>query len=106
LYCVAFVLLACTPCTAAKTADMTAVEQYRDRGWQAFQRGAFAEAIARWTAAARLYERAGQCGAQSAVLTQLARAYQALGQYRQAEHRLCYQPPGYWAPFLLLNNWL
>jgi CHAT domain-containing protein len=58
------------------------------QGWSAWQRGAFAEAARSWQDAAQGYAQAGQPRAQSVALTQLAHAYQALGQYRKAEQSL------------------
>ncbi len=49
------------------------------RGWQAFERGAFATAIDHWEAAAHAYASVGNTGAQSVVFTQLSYAFQALG---------------------------
>jgi len=58
------------------------------QGWSAWQRGAFEEAVRSWQDAAQRYAQAGQPRAQSVALTQLARAYQALGQYRKAGQSL------------------
>jgi CHAT domain-containing protein/Tfp pilus assembly protein PilF len=58
--------------------------QHMAQGWQAFQRGDFAQAVSSWTEAAYLYERAGEQAAQSDALTKLSHAYQALGHYRKA----------------------
>ncbi len=58
------------------------------QGWSAWQRGAFEEAARSWQDAAQRYAQASQPRAQSVALTQLARAYQALGQYRKAEQSL------------------
>jgi CHAT domain-containing protein len=58
------------------------------QGWSAWQRGAFEEAVHAWSAAAQRYEQARQPRAQSEALTQLAHAYQALGQYRKAVQHL------------------
>jgi CHAT domain-containing protein len=53
-------------------------------GLRASQQGDFATAAQHWTAIARFHERAGQRTAQAHALTQLARAYQELGQYQRA----------------------
>jgi CHAT domain-containing protein len=73
---------------AAPAGQMPAVEASMAQGWSAWQRGAFAEAAHSWQDAAQGYAQAGQPRAQSVALTQLARAYQALGQYRKAEQSL------------------
>jgi CHAT domain-containing protein len=69
---------------AAPAAAGGVPEQHMAQGWQAFERGDFARAVVSWTAAGRLYERAGQPVQQSNALTHLAQAYQALGQYKLA----------------------
>ncbi len=69
---------------AAPAAHTTAAEQGMAQGWNASQRGAFAEAVRAWLAAADHYKQAGQPRGQTTALTQLAHAYQALGQYRKA----------------------
>ncbi len=74
--------------SAAPVARITAAEQFMAQGWSAWQRGAFEEATRAWLAAVPHYEQARQPHAQSAALTQLARAYQALGQYRKAAQSL------------------
>jgi CHAT domain-containing protein len=58
------------------------------QGWGAWQRGAFETAVRYWQDAAQRYAQAGQPRAQSVALAQLARAYQALGQYRKANQNL------------------
>jgi CHAT domain-containing protein/Tfp pilus assembly protein PilF len=62
--------------------------QYVAQGFEAFQRGAFAQVIAQWTMAAQAYEKAGNADAQSKTLTYLAQAYQTIGQYREAGQSL------------------
>jgi CHAT domain-containing protein/Tfp pilus assembly protein PilF len=54
------------------------------QGLKAFERGAFEDAVSRWTEAAGAYERAGKLGGQVTALIQLSQAQSALGQYRQA----------------------
>src|SRR5262245_61783014 len=70
--------------TAAPETPTTAAQEFMAQGWSAWQRGAFEEAVRAWLAAAQRYEQAQQPRAHSNALTQLARAYQALGQYRKA----------------------
>jgi tetratricopeptide (TPR) repeat protein len=67
--------------TAGHTAP---AEASMAQGWSAWQRGAFEEAVRSWLDAAQRYEHAGQPRDQSVALTQLARAYQALGHYHKA----------------------
>src|SRR5215475_14598757 len=89
LVCVVYNDMAFSPLImAAPRAHPTTGEQDMAQGWQAWQRGAFAEAVRAWLAAADYYARTRQPQAQSAALTHLAQAYQALGQYRQALHSL------------------
>ena len=73
---------------AAPAGQIPAAETVMAQGWSAWQRGAFEEAARSWQDAAQRYAQAGQPRAQSVALTQLARAYQALGQYRKAEQSL------------------
>ena len=65
------------------TANLSA-EQQMQQGANSFQRGDFEQAILSWTEAARLYEAEQRLGLMSRALTQLAQAYQALGQYSDA----------------------
>jgi len=58
------------------------------RGLDAFERGTFADAIAGWTEAARLYEREGNRAGQERALRSLGQAHASLGQYQQALARL------------------
>jgi CHAT domain-containing protein len=74
--------------SAAPAAHVPAAETAMAQGWSAWQRGAFEEAVRSWQDAAQRYAQAGQPRAQSVALTQLARAYQALGQYRKASQNL------------------
>src|SRR5262245_55030162 len=74
--------------TGAAPVARTTAEQFMAQGWSAWQRGAFEEAARAWLAAVPHYEQARQPHAQSAALTQLAHAYQALGQYRKAAQSL------------------
>jgi CHAT domain-containing protein len=74
--------------SATPAVHLTAAEASMAQGWSAWQRGAFEEAVRPWLDAAQSYEQAGQPRDQSVALTQLARAYQALGQYRKAVQSL------------------
>ena len=51
---------------------------------KSYQRGAFEEAAAGWTEAARLYEQAGKPKEQSEALIFLAQAYRSMGHYTKA----------------------
>ncbi|MGH7343584.1 MAG: CHAT domain-containing protein [Candidatus Rokuibacteriota bacterium] len=64
--------------------DAAVPDQAFDSGLKAYQRGAFEEAASSWTEAAAGYAGLGRQGEQVGVLTHLARAYSALGQYRRA----------------------
>jgi CHAT domain-containing protein len=57
-------------------------------GLAAFRRGDLERAASHWEQAARWYAAAGHAHARSVALTQLARAYEALGHYDAAEDRL------------------
>jgi CHAT domain-containing protein/Tfp pilus assembly protein PilF len=57
-------------------------------GQQAFQRGDFERAAVSWREVVRRYAATGPPQTQSLALTQLARAYEALGHYGEAEQRL------------------
>ena len=74
--------------SAVPAGPVPAAETSMAQGWSAWQRGAFEEAVRNWQDAAQRYAQAGQPRAQSVALTQLARAYQALGQYRKAGQSL------------------
>jgi CHAT domain-containing protein/Tfp pilus assembly protein PilF len=79
LVCATPVLLHAAPAAPDETP-----QQYVEQGLQQFQRGDFGPAVLSWTAAARLYEQQGKAAEHSTVLTHLAQAYQAIGQYRLA----------------------
>ena len=79
LACSAVVLVHAGPAAPGETP-----QQYVEQGLQQFQRGDFGQAVVSWTEAARLYGQQGKAAEHSTVLTQLAQAYQALGQYRLA----------------------
>jgi CHAT domain-containing protein len=74
--------------SAAPAGPVPAAETSMAQGWSAWQRGAFEEAVRSWQDTAQLYAQAGEPRAQSVALTQLARAYQALGHYRKASQNL------------------
>jgi tetratricopeptide (TPR) repeat protein len=74
--------------SAAPAGPGLAAETSMAQGWSAWQRGAFEEAVRSWLDAALRYAQTAQPRTQSVALTQLARAYQALGQYRQASQSL------------------
>src|SRR5215831_3815868 len=76
------------PAIAVPEASPMAAQEFMAEGWSAWQRGTFEEAVRMWLAAAQRYEHAQQWRAHSEALTQLARAYQALGQYRKAVQNL------------------
>ncbi|HEY7203076.1 MAG TPA: CHAT domain-containing protein [Methylomirabilota bacterium] len=68
---------------AAWAADDPAEQEFR-RGLDAFQRGAFADAVTQWSRAAGLYEREGNRAGQERALRALGQAHTSLGQYEQA----------------------
>jgi len=65
-------------------ADVSAADRQMGEGLKAYQRGAFEDATASWTEAARLYEQAGKRSEQSEALVRLSQAYQGLGLYGKA----------------------
>ena len=75
---------------AATTAPTSAPspDSLMEQGAQAFQRGAFEQALANWKEAARLYEKAGNEKERVWALVQEAQAAQALGQLRPALQQL------------------
>src|SRR5262245_40428239 len=75
-------LLSSTPGTIAAK-DPSADELMR-QGLQAYQRGAFDQALTAWKQAAQLYEREGKLMDQSRALVQSAQASEATGQTKQA----------------------
>src|SRR2546422_885481 len=62
----------------------SAPEESMAQAVKSYQRGAFEEAAASWTQAARLYEQAGKPKEQSEALLFLAQAYQSVGHYTKA----------------------
>jgi tetratricopeptide (TPR) repeat protein len=82
-------LVLCGSSTAPVPAgDALTSVQYRQRGWQAFQRGAFEQAIVNWQEAVSRYAREDKSLEQCDVFLQLAEAYQALGRYSNATENL------------------
>ena len=59
-----------------------------ERGWKAFQQGAFEDAGKTWTEAARLYAEQGDLSKQTEAVTYLAFVHESLGQYRKALQQL------------------
>src|SRR5262249_60909685 len=59
-----------------------------DAGLNAFERGAFGDAVTSWSEAARGYRRAGNPTGQLTALLHLSQAQSALGQYDQAVRSL------------------
>jgi CHAT domain-containing protein len=78
------VVLVLTAAFSAPALEAASPEESSQQGLKAFQRGAFEEAIVRWTDAAGAYEREGKTAQQIAMLSQLSEAYSALGRYWQA----------------------
>lgn len=76
------VLLAKLPATGA--AAEPSAEVLMQEGLQAYQRGAFEQALAAWKQASRLYERGGKTKNRIESLMLAAQAAQALGQTKQA----------------------
>jgi CHAT domain-containing protein len=73
---------------AAPSAAEPSPSGHMAEGLQAFQRGDLERAATSWEKAARGYAEAEQPQAHSVALTHLARAYEALGHYDEAAHRL------------------
>jgi CHAT domain-containing protein len=63
-------------------------DTFMEQGLQAYQRGAFDQALAAWKQAADLYERDGKIDKQSQALAQAAQASESLGQVSQALQQL------------------
>jgi len=72
----------------ASTLEASSPDAALAQGLEAFQRGAFEDAVSRWTEAAHAYERDGKLAGQLTALIQLSQAQSALGQYRQAVQSL------------------
>ena len=63
-------------------------ESLMQQGLQAYQRGAFDQALGAWKQAAQLYEQAGKPMEQSRALVQAAQASESMGQVMQATQQL------------------
>jgi CHAT domain-containing protein/Tfp pilus assembly protein PilF len=72
-----------TMAVAGSTAD-----QLMQQGLQAYQRGAFDQALTAWKQAAALYEKDGKVMDQSRALVQAAQASESIGQVNQALQQL------------------
>lgn len=59
-------------------------ENYMTKGLEAFQRGAFEQAVMDWREAVKLFEKEGKSNKQREALALLAQAYQYIGQYNEA----------------------
>src|SRR3989441_2096669 len=64
--------------------DASSGDRQMAEALKSYQRGAFEEAAAGWTEAARLYEQAGKLNEQSEALIFLTQAYQSMGHYIKA----------------------
>jgi CHAT domain-containing protein len=77
---------------ARTSGPVAAVEPSPDilmqQGLQAYQRGAFDQALAAWKQAAQLYEQTGKVREQSQALVQAAQASESIGQVAQAVQQL------------------
>jgi CHAT domain-containing protein/Tfp pilus assembly protein PilF len=73
---------------AVSASEAASPETHVEQGLKAFQRGAFEEAVSKWTDAARAYESARRPRDQIEALIQLSQAYSAIGQYKQAVYGL------------------
>jgi CHAT domain-containing protein/Tfp pilus assembly protein PilF len=69
---------------ALSAAEVSPADQLTGQGLKSFQRGDFEQAVLSWTEAARLYKEQQQLSQESNALIQLSRAYESLGQYRDA----------------------
>jgi len=77
-------LTMCLAMAAMASPDGLTPEQFLEQGKAAFQRGDFVQAATNWQQASEHYAQANQREAQVDALLQLADAYAALGQSRQA----------------------
>jgi CHAT domain-containing protein len=75
-------------CGSLASAAESLPDQAFSRGLDAFQRGAFTDAISQWRDAARLYEGEGKRDGQERALRSLAEAYAGLGLYQQGVKEL------------------
>ena len=70
--------------TTSASAPSSPTDEVMAQGTQAFQRGAYEDALGKWKEAARQYETQGQLRKQSQALVSAARAAESLGQTKQA----------------------
>ena len=87
LFIFATVLLLAEP-SGKVSALEPAPDTFMEQGLQAYQRGAFDQALAAWKQAADLYARDGKIREQSRALAQAAQASESLGQVGQALQQL------------------
>lgn len=86
---VLFVLALCPPAFAASVASMgNGAKDNLNKGWAAFEKGNFEQAIPFWQRAAENFRDANEPKDQLEVLTYLAHAYQLVGQYENARRSL------------------
>ena len=64
--------------------ESSSPDEYMEQGLMSFQRGDFEQAIVSWVEAANLYEKEDKPRKQTEALTHLSRAYQSIGQYKNA----------------------
>jgi CHAT domain-containing protein/Tfp pilus assembly protein PilF len=72
------------PAEAADAARVSPGEAAFRQGLEAYRRGAFEQAVSRWSEAAESAEREGRPGEHATARAHLAQAYQALGQHKTA----------------------
>ena len=70
--------------TTSASAPSSKADEVMAQGTQAFQRGAYEEALGKWKEAAQQYDAQGQAHQQSQALVAAARAAEAMGQLRNA----------------------
>ena len=70
--------------TTSASAPSSPTDEIMVQGTQAYQRGAYEDALGKWKEAARQYETQGQPRKQSQALVAAARAAESLGQTKQA----------------------
>jgi CHAT domain-containing protein/Tfp pilus assembly protein PilF len=68
----------------ASASESLSSDEYMEQGLTSFQRGDFEQAILSWVEAANLYEKEHNSGKQTEALTHLSRAYESIGQYKNA----------------------
>jgi CHAT domain-containing protein/Tfp pilus assembly protein PilF len=84
--CIGIFLSAVNPAWVDRlsAAESLSAAQQMERGVNAFQRGDFEQAVSSWSQAAQWYEAEKMLSQTSRARTQLAQAYQSLGQYSEA----------------------